>query len=141
MNYFQKAIHLLVVSTLLSTSCKKIETENTSETKDQSSQPANTSKTKSKPSKPTNNLANYDPQGSIESAPLSASQDQTKTDDKLFTRLAPAKTGVNFINPILKNNPRAYLYASAMGCGGISVGDINGDGTVSYTHLTLPTKA
>ncbi len=128
MNYFQKAIHLLVVSTLLSTSCKKIETENTSETKDQSSQPANTSKTNDQPSKPTNTLANYDPEGSIKSAPLSASQDQTKTDDKLFTRLAPAKTGVNFINPILKNNPRAYLYASAMGCGGISVGDINGDG-------------
>ena len=115
MNHFQTVLNLLVVTTLLFTSCKEKENKSTSETKGQSSQPTKT-------------LVNYDPQGSIGSAPFSVTQDKAETDNKLFTRLAPAKTGVNFINPILKDNPRAYLYASAMGCGGISVGDVNGDG-------------
>ena len=68
----------------------------------------------------------FDPEGKIESSRLSSRS--TNENGKLFSRLSSKRTGVKFINPILKDNPRAYLYASAMGCGGVAVGDVNGDG-------------
>ena len=116
MNNFQTALHLLVVAVFLATACKKTDT---------TENPGNNTSTN--PNKQKVVVA-YNPEGTIESKPLSESKPQGSTSDKLFSRLDPKKTGVNFINPILKDNPRAYLYASAMGCGGVSVGDVNGDG-------------
>lgn len=46
----------------------------------------------------------------------------------LFTRLAPQETGIDLVNPIIHDHPKKYLYASAMGCGGVAVGDIDKDG-------------
>ena len=109
MNNFQTALHLLVVAVFLATACKKTDT---------TENPGNNTSTN--PNKQKVVVA-YNPEGTIESKPLSESKPQGSTSDKLFSRLDPKKTGVNFINPILKDNPRAYLYASAMGCGGVSV--------------------
>ena len=116
MNNFQTALHLLVVAVFLATACKK--TDTTDKTGNNTSTNANKQKV----------VGSYNPEGTIESKPLSESKSQGSNSDKLFSRLDPKKTGVNFINPILKDNPRAYLYASAMGCGGVSVGDVNSDG-------------
>ena len=46
----------------------------------------------------------------------------------LFTRLSPADTGVDFVNPIDPSHPLKQLFAVAQFCGGVSVGDVNGDG-------------
>ena len=100
---------------VLTTACKKTDSNNTS--KENTTTPQ-----KQKES------VSHDPEGTIESKPLAQSKALGKDSSKLFSRLDPETTGVKFINPILKDNPRAYLYASAMGCGGVSVGDINGDG-------------
>ncbi|MFP6872137.1 MAG: FG-GAP-like repeat-containing protein [Verrucomicrobiales bacterium] len=71
-----------------------------------------------------------DMEGSIASEPLVAAEGAAHGDDPglLFSQLDPAVTGIAHINPILEAHPRNYLFASAMGCGGISVGDINNDG-------------
>ncbi|MCP4847263.1 MAG: RNA-binding protein [Verrucomicrobiaceae bacterium] len=69
-------------------------------------------------------------EGSITSSPLNAAGSDLSENkqQKLFSLLDPAKTGITFTNPISNAHPLSYLYASAMGCGGISVGDINDDG-------------
>ena len=60
----------------------------------------------------------------------------------LFSRLSPSATGVDFVNPILPNHPRAYLYASAMGCGGVTVGDFDSDGLpdLFFTGGPVPSR-
>lgn len=68
------------------------------------------------------------PDGAISSSPLPSQEKVPVSNEPLFKELDPAATGINFINPILGAHPKNYLYASAMGCGGIAVGDINGDG-------------
>ena len=100
---------------VLTTACKKTDSNNTSKENTITPQKQKESVT-------------HDPEGTIESKQLEQSKALGKDSSKLFSRLDPATTGVKFINPILKDNPRSYLYASAMGCGGVSVGDINGDG-------------
>ena len=100
---------------VLTTACKKTDSNNTSKENTTTPQKQKESVT-------------HDPEGTIESKALAQSKALGKDSSKLFSRLDPETTGVKFINPILKDNPRAYLYASAMGCGGVSVGDINGDG-------------
>ena len=112
MNYFQIALTFLAALTLLSSSCKKTSNDGTSST--------------TKINKKETPETDFDPEGKIESSELSSRSAQEN--GKLYTRLSPKRTGVKFINPILKDNPRAYLYASAMGCGGVAVGDVNGDG-------------
>jgi hypothetical protein len=69
-------------------------------------------------------------EGSITSKALGAAESGANKGNSqpLFSQLDPAETGIMFTNPILNAHPRNYLYASAMGCGGISVGDINADG-------------
>ncbi|RIK74872.1 MAG: RNA-binding protein [Planctomycetota bacterium] len=47
---------------------------------------------------------------------------------QLFTRLTPDKTGIDFINPIDTSHPMKFLYSSSMACGGVAIGDVNGDG-------------
>jgi hypothetical protein len=70
------------------------------------------------------------PEGSIKSVPINSVEDGSAKEGNqpLFSLLDPAQTGITFTNPILNTHPRNYLYASAMGCGGVAVGDINNDG-------------
>lgn len=63
----------------------------------------------------------------IVATPLQKAEAAGET-ETLFERLDPALTGVDFVNPVNKSHPMAYLYASAMGCGGVAVGDIDDDG-------------
>ncbi len=48
--------------------------------------------------------------------------------ETLFTPLPPARTGVDFVNPIDTEHPLDRLYIGAFACGGIAVGDLDGDG-------------
>ena len=69
------------------------------------------------------------PEGAISASPLPAHKADTKgKKSSLFTAINPEDSGIGFVNPILGAHPKNYLYASAMGCGGIAVGDINNDG-------------
>ena len=69
------------------------------------------------------------PEDSIKSVPINKVEDGSSKEDNqpLFSLLDPAQTGITFTNPILNTHPRNYLYASSFSCGGVSVGDINGD--------------
>ena len=54
--------------------------------------------------------------------------------DKLFTIIDPDQTGIHFsIDLIDTKENNVFLYANFYGGAGV--------GAVSYTHLTLPTKA
>src|SRR6188472_1689742 len=46
----------------------------------------------------------------------------------LFTELPPGQTGLNFVQRIAVDDPQSYLYNSGYACGGVAVGDVNGDG-------------
>ncbi|MGI8602598.1 MAG: FG-GAP-like repeat-containing protein [Verrucomicrobiales bacterium] len=48
--------------------------------------------------------------------------------DKLFSLLAPEACGVSFIHPIDLTHPLKRLYAATFACGGVAVGDADGDG-------------
>ncbi|HAC10115.1 MAG TPA: hypothetical protein DCG14_10730, partial [Phycisphaerales bacterium] len=45
----------------------------------------------------------------------------------LFTELNPADTGLDFVNPLIADHPRSYLYPFGYACGGVSIGDLDGD--------------
>ncbi|MFT5106704.1 MAG: hypothetical protein ACI9UA_002330 [Pseudoalteromonas tetraodonis] len=61
----------------------------------------------------------------IVSAPL---EDASGGSDRLFTALSAETTGIDFINPIDTNHPTKRLYLGAFACGGIAIGDVDGDG-------------
>lgn len=61
---------------------------------------------------------------SRELAPRSSS-DSVKT---MFERLPVNETGVDFINEIIEDHPMKYLYATEKVCGGVAVGDLDGNG-------------
>ncbi|XAL99907.1 CRTAC1 family protein [Phycisphaeraceae bacterium D3-23] len=65
------------------------------------------------------------PGGGIETFALA---DRSAPGDTLFTRLDSAATGVDLVNMLDIDYPRDFLYNSGFACGGISIGDINGDG-------------
>ena len=44
-----------------------------------------------------------------------------------FHRLSPTLTGVDFVNPLDVNHPLKRLYVGGFGCGGVAIGDVNGD--------------
>ena len=46
----------------------------------------------------------------------------------LFEELAPSSSGVDFVQRLDPEHPLAYLYHSGYSCGGVCLGDINGDG-------------
>ena len=46
----------------------------------------------------------------------------------LFTALPPERSGIDFVNPIDKQHPLKRIYLGAFACGGIAIGDLNGDG-------------
>ena len=47
--------------------------------------------------------------------------------EQLFTRLSPKTTGINFQNTIDVKEPLKRLYHSGFVCGGVALGDFNGD--------------
>ncbi len=46
----------------------------------------------------------------------------------LFRTLPPSESGIDFVSPIDESHPRRALYASGYACGGVAVGDFDGDG-------------
>lgn len=66
--------------------------------------------------------SNLQPAASAKLKAASSSAGET-----LFTALTPAQCGVEFVNPIDKTHPLKRIYLGAFACGGIAVGDFNGD--------------
>ena len=62
---------------------------------------------------------------SVTSRPL---REAAAGDGPRFERLASDYTGLHFINPLDTSHPRKYLYHSGTACGGIAIGDVDGDG-------------
>ncbi|MDB4567002.1 VCBS repeat-containing protein, partial [Akkermansiaceae bacterium] len=48
--------------------------------------------------------------------------------ETLFTEIAAGESGVEFVNPIDKTHPTKRLYLGAFACGGVAIGDLDGDG-------------
>ena len=46
----------------------------------------------------------------------------------LFTELDPERTGLDFVNPLIADHPKRHLYPFGYACGGVSIGDLDGDG-------------
>lgn len=62
----------------------------------------------------------------VRSRPLPAVA-PTGQDTPLYERIAPSASGVNHICPIDPSHPLKRIYVSGFACGGIAVGDVNGD--------------
>lgn len=64
-------------------------------------------------------------------APMHAKQmalAQEAPEGALFQSVPAAQSGVTLSHPLLADHPRAFLYQSGFACGGVCVGDLNGDG-------------
>ncbi|MEM8623611.1 MAG: FG-GAP-like repeat-containing protein [Pseudomonadota bacterium] len=61
----------------------------------------------------------------ITSTPL---QPPSAANSTLFSRLAPEDTGIKHITRMDVDHPMSYLYHSGMTCGGVAIGDFDGDG-------------
>ncbi|HEX2748339.1 MAG TPA: VCBS repeat-containing protein, partial [Verrucomicrobiales bacterium] len=46
----------------------------------------------------------------------------------LFHKLDPSVCGVDFVNPIDTSHPMKRLYIGGFACGGVAIGDLDGDG-------------
>ncbi|MCP4836829.1 MAG: VCBS repeat-containing protein [Phycisphaera sp.] len=46
----------------------------------------------------------------------------------LFEQVAPSESGLDFVNPLLADDPRNFLYPFGYACGGVNIGDLDGDG-------------
>lgn len=44
-----------------------------------------------------------------------------------FEKVDPSESGIYFVPPLLLDHPKDYLYYSGFACGGIAIGDLNGD--------------
>ena len=58
----------------------------------------------------------------------------------LFESLSSDSTGIDFVNPIDQSHPQKYLFASAVACGGVAVGDIDNDGWPDMFFTSGPNK-
>ena len=48
--------------------------------------------------------------------------------ETLFNEIRPSESGLDFVNPLLPDDPRNYLYPFGYACGGVNIGDLDGDG-------------
>ena len=53
----------------------------------------------------------------------------------MFQSLPVERTGIDFVNPILPDHPKNYLFPFGYACGGVSIGDLDGDGHVGGGDL------
>ncbi len=61
----------------------------------------------------------------IASVPLQARRGTSGT---LFEEAPSGKTGIDFVNRLDPKSPLSFLYHSGMSCGGVAIGDVDGDG-------------
>ena len=58
----------------------------------------------------------------------------------VFESLSSDSTGIDFVNPIDQSHPQKHLYASAVACGGVAVGDVDNDGWPDMFFTSGPRK-
>lgn len=58
----------------------------------------------------------------------------------LFTELGVEASGVEFVNPIDKDHPTKRLYLGAFACGGVAIGDLDGDGVADLFLTSGPRR-
>ncbi|MGK0185599.1 MAG: hypothetical protein ACI9R3_001377 [Verrucomicrobiales bacterium] len=73
------------------------------------------------------------PAGGLTADPLAPAS--SAATPALFTKLTPDQSGIDFVNPIDNSHPTKRLYLGAFACGGIAIGDVDGDG-VADLYLT-----
>ena len=66
-------------------------------------------------------------QAEITSEPLSPATPGAAPEATLFTALPPSVSGIDFVNPIDNAHPTKRLYLGAFACGGVAIGDLDGD--------------
>lgn len=62
------------------------------------------------------------------------------TEPPLFQALAPDSHNLHFHHPFDEDHPQAYLYHSGFAVGGISLGDVNGDGLLDIHIVSGPSE-
>ncbi len=79
------------------------------------------------------------PRSALESEPL---QDRSPRAEgaPLFEKLTPARTGVAFSNRMAMDHPLSRLNSSGFVCGGVCIGDFNGDGRADLFLANGPDK-
>ena len=78
-------------------------------------------------------------QGSVSFRELNSSSTRGEG-ETLFKSLPVAETGIDFVNSIVKDHPMRYLYATEKVCGGVAVGDLDGNGMPDLFFTSGPNK-